>query len=75
LELLRSVGHEGWKSMVVSDEVWFHFSNRHEQIWPSDCGNPAITEGQTISSLKKTLTAMSNPYGFHFVIVLLKGQM
>jgi hypothetical protein len=41
LDLLDSAQHQGWKYLVTLDEVWFYFSNQHEQIWLRDQEDPA----------------------------------
>jgi hypothetical protein len=74
LDLFGSVQHQGWKYLVILDEVWFYFSNPHEQIWLPDQEDPPTIQRQTLSSPKTMLTVVWNPHGFHMVSLLPKGQ-
>jgi hypothetical protein len=59
---------------VTLDEIWFCFSNHHEQSWLPDYEDSPTIERQTISSPKTVLTVVRNPHGFHLVNVLPNGQ-
>jgi hypothetical protein len=74
LDLLCSIQHHGWKYLIVLDEAWSYFPNQHEEILLMDHEAPPTIECQTISSPKTMLTVVWNPYGFHLVNVLSKGQ-
>jgi transposase len=74
LDLLGSVQHQGWKSLVTLDEAWFYFSNQHKQIWLPDQEDPPTIQQQTITSLKTMLAVVWTPHGFHLVSLLPKGQ-
>jgi hypothetical protein len=74
LDLLHSVQHRGWKYTATFDDAGFHFSNQYEQIWLPDHEDPPTIERQTISSPTTILTVVWNPYGFHLVKILPRGQ-
>jgi hypothetical protein len=74
LDRLGSVQQQGWEYLVTLDGAWFYFSNRHEQIWLPDQEDPPTIQRETISSPKTMLAVVWNPYGFHLVSLLPKGQ-
>jgi hypothetical protein len=58
---------------MTLDEVWFYFSNQHEQIWLPEDEDPATNAQPVIGSPKTMLTVVWNPHGFHGVKIQPKG--
>jgi hypothetical protein len=59
---------------MTLDEIWFDFSNQHEQISLPKEENLNIIAPHMIRSPKRMLTLVCNPSEFHLVSVLFKGQ-
>jgi hypothetical protein len=73
LDLLDSLQQQGWKYIVISDQVWFYFSNQHRQIWLREEEDPPANARPMISSSKTMVIVVWNPHEFHVVKILPRG--